>query len=309
MENPTTGRAAAPLPSRLNKAPWLPLALTVTVWGGNVVVARSAAGQVSPFALVTFRWLVVCALVLLFARAAVTPAIRQLRPHWPYVAAMGAAGFSISNVLFFGGAKYTTGLNIAIVSAVIPVLVIIGARLVFGTRISGRQMIGVGLTIVGILVVATQGDLTAIGALRFNIGDLIELAGTIFYAGFTVALRKKPTISAFAFFIGIALSAFVSSLPGLTYEIIAGSFAWPTLHGWAAVLYVAIFTSLVGQMSWIKAVELIGPSRAGVFQNLVPVIGAGLSVLLLGETLHAYHAISMALVLAGIFVSERMGRA
>ena len=268
-------------------------------------MARAAVGEVSPFALVTLRWLVVCALVLVFARGAAFSALKRLRAHWLYVAPMGAMGFTVSNVLFFGGARYTTGLNIAIVSAVIPVLVILGARVAYGSKIGGRRMTGVALTIVGILVVATEGDLSAIGALRFNVGDLIEFVSSIFYAGYTVALRRKPDISAFAFFLGIALSAFAVSIPGLAYEVAAGTVAWPKPAGWLAILYVAVFTSLVGQLSWIKAVAMIGPSRAGVFQNLVPIIGAGLAVLLLGETFHAYHAVSMAMVLVGIWVSER----
>lgn len=282
--------------------------LTVTVWGGNVVVARGAVNDVSPFALVTLRWLVVCVLLMIFARRRVLDAMTQLRPHWGYVAPMGMVGFTVSNVLFFGGAKYTTGLNIAIVSAVIPVLVIVGASLAYGTRIGGRRLVGVVMTILGILIVATRGDLMAVGSMSFNGGDLIELLGSIAYAAFTVALRRKPPISAFAFFIGIAMSAASVSLLGLFGEIAMGAVIWPTMRGWLSILYVAVFTSIVGQVFWIKAVEQIGPSRAGVFQNIVPIIGATLSVLLLGETFHAYHGLSLALVLAGIFVSERMGR-
>jgi drug/metabolite transporter (DMT)-like permease len=297
-----------PLPSRLVQTPWLLLAVTVTVWGANVVVARASATEVSAFALVTLRWLVVCLLIAAYERGRVVIALRQLRPHWLYVIPMGAAGFTGSNGMLFAGAKYTTGLNIAIVTAVIPVLVILGVRLVYGSRIGGRRMIGVVMTIVGILIVATQGDLTAIGALRFNFGDLIEFGGALFYAGYTVALRRKPPIPAMAFFIGIALSAFAVSLPALAVEVATGAIIWPGYGGWAAIFYVAVFTSIIGQLSWIKAIERIGPSRAGVFQNLVPIIGASLSVLVLGETFHWYHALSLALVLAGIFISERMGK-
>ena len=67
---------------------------------------------------------------------------------------------------------------------------------------------------------------------------------------------------------------------------------------------MAIFTSIVGQVFWIRGVEMIGPSRAGVFQNLVPVIGALLSVVLLRETFHWFHAASLGLVITGLFISE-----
>ena len=87
-----------------------------------------------------------------------------------------------------------------------------------------------------------------------------------------------------------------------------GGFVAPGWRGLAVLFYVSVFTSLVGHVCWIRAVAAIGPSRAGVFQNLVPVVGAMLAVLLLHETFEWFHAVSLALVLGGIYISERLGR-
>ncbi len=302
-----TGRPA-PLPSRLVATPWLALILSVTVWGGNIVVARLAVGQVSPMALVALRWLVVCALAMAWSGPEVFLALRRLGPHWRYLGAMGATGFTASNAMLFWGANYTSGLNIAIVTAIVPALVVAGASVFYRARLTAPRAVGVAMTIIGVLLVATQGDLGAMGAMRFNVGDLIELIGVVCYAGFTLALRHKPDMPSFAFFIGLAIAAFASSLPAMGYEIVSGAIIWPTFQGWGTIVYVAVFTSIIGHTGWIKTVGAIGPSRAGVFQNLVPIIGAGLSVLLLGETFHWYHGASLGLVLGGIFVSERLGR-
>jgi drug/metabolite transporter (DMT)-like permease len=80
---------------------------------------------------------------------------------------------------------------------------------------------------------------------------------------------------------------------------------WPTPRGWLIVLYVGLFPSFVSQVLFMRAVELIGPGRAGLFVNLVPIFGALLAVLILGEVFAAYHAMGLALVLGGIWLAER----
>jgi drug/metabolite transporter (DMT)-like permease len=74
------------------------------------------------------------------------------------------------------------------------------------------------------------------------------------------------------------------------------------------LIYIAIFTSLLGQIFFMRAVELVGPGRAANFHNLTPIFGAILSVLILGERLDFYHAAALALVLGGIWLCEKWGR-
>ena len=295
------------LPSRIARNPWLLLVLSSLVWGGNVVAARLAAGEISPMVLVGVRWAIVTVMLLIFARKQALAALSALRPHWPYVLVMGVTGFTTSNALLYEGARFTSGINVAIIQGVLPVLVLAGARVVFGTRAGWIRIVGVSLTLLGILLMATEGDPSRILGLVFNKGDLYTLLGAVVYAGFTLALRKRPALPAFAFFVGLALAAFVSSLPAMAVEIALDAAVWPGWRGVLVLFYVAIFTSIVGQVFWIRGVEMIGPGRAGVFQNLVPVIGAILSVVLLRETFHWYHAASLGLVISGLFISE-MGR-
>ncbi|MCC7346493.1 MAG: DMT family transporter, partial [Variibacter sp.] len=75
--------------------------------------------------------------------------------------------------------------------------------------------------------------------------------------------------------------------------------------GWAALVFVGLFPSLIAQRAYMRGVELIGPGRAGLFVNLVPVFGSFLSVAVLGEAFGAHHALGLALVLGGILLAER----
>jgi drug/metabolite transporter (DMT)-like permease len=131
------------------------------------------------------------------------------------------------------------------------------------------------------------------------------LAGCALYAGYTVALRDRPQMPALVFFTAMAAAACLSSLPFFAVEFAMGQAYWPTLTGWLILLFVALGPSLTSQVFFMRGVELIGPGRAGLFSNLVPLFGALFAVLLLGEEFHLYHAAAMALGLGGVWLSER----
>ena len=296
-----------PLPSRIMRNPWLLLTFSSLVWGGNVVAARWAVGEISPMVLVGLRWIVVSALIAGFMGARLGPVLASLRPHWAYLLPMGVLGFTLSNAMLYEGARFTSGVNVAIIQGVLPVLVLAGARIVHGVRAGLVRWVGVVITMAGIVLIATEGEPARILDLQINKGDALVFLGAAIYAAFTLALRKRPPLSAMALFLGVAIAALVSSAPAMMVEAMLGGAIWPGWRGLMVLLYVAVFTSIVGQICWIRAVEIIGPGRAGVFQNLVPVVGAILSVLLLREPFHWHHAASLALVLSGLFISE-MGK-
>ena len=293
-----------PLPSRIMRNPWLLLTFSSLVWGGNVVAARFAVGEISPMALVGLRWIVVSAIIAFFARGRLRATLAQLKPHWAYLLPMGVLGFTLSNAMLYEGARFTSGLNVSIIQGVLPVLVLAGARVIYGVRAGLVRWIGVTITMAGIVLIATEGEPARILELQINKGDGLVFLGAAIYAAFTLALRKRPPMTAMAFFIGVAVAALASSVPAMVGEAMLGAAIWPGWRGLLVLLYVAIFTSIIGQVCWIRAVEIIGPARAGVFQNLVPVVGALLSVLLLREAFPWHHAASLVLVLSGLFISE-----
>jgi drug/metabolite transporter (DMT)-like permease len=139
----------------------------------------------------------------------------------------------------------------------------------------------------------------------FLIGDVFMLIACASYAVYTLALRDRPKVSGFVFFSVLALAALMISLPLLAWEIAAGEVIWPDLRGFAFLLFVTLFPSLLSQIFFMRGVELIGPSRAGLFVNLVPVFGAFLGVAILGEPFRWYHAVGLVLVLGGIWLAER----
>jgi drug/metabolite transporter (DMT)-like permease len=289
-------------------SPTLLLSLTALMFAGHSVVGRLAVGEISPMTLTCARWALALVPLSLAARGNFRRDAAVLRPRWMFVVAMGALGFTAFNALFYSAAHRTSALNLSIIQGAIPAFVLIGARLLFGAKVRKWQAFGAFLTMVGVAAIASQGDIARLLALAFNGGDLMMMLACVFYAGYTVGLRNRPAVSGLGFLAAMAGVAFVTSIPLLGLEIASGGFIAPTFRGLGVLLYAAFLPSLLAQIFYMRGVELIGPGRAGVFVNLVPVFGALLAVLLLGEAFALYHAIALALVVAGIAIAERSAR-
>ncbi len=292
----------------LNSSAVTLLALTSAMWGANGVVSRAAVGEVSPMVMVTLRWLVVCALLLPALRRPLAQAMPIFRARKSYFVAMALVGYTGFNVLFYLAGSRTSAVNIVLLQGMIPASVLAVGAIFKGLAARPLQIAGMVLSFCGAGLIATRGELAGLKTLAFNSGDLMLLAACLMYGFYTVFLRDRPPLAPLVFFAGMALVAFAESLPFLVWEIQSGGFFWPSAKGWALVVFVALCPSLIAQIFFMRAVELIGPGRAGIFTNLTPLFGALFAVLLLGEPFHLYHAGAMILGLAGIALAESSGR-
>jgi drug/metabolite transporter (DMT)-like permease len=284
------------------------LVLVAAMWGGNGVVSRAAVGEIPPLTLVTLRWLVVCVLLFPVLHGQVRAALPVLRAHRIYLLLMALCGYTGFNVLFYLAGSRTSGVNIVLLQGVIPAAVLAGAALFKNLPARPLQIAGMALSFSGAGLIAAKGDIFSLAALSFNSGDLMMIVACVLYAGYAVALRDRPPLAPLVFFSGMAIAAFFESLPFFAAEILSGNFFWPTAKGWLFVLYVALCPSLISQIFFMRAVELIGPGRAGIFTNLTPLFGALFAVSLLGEPFHAYHAGAMIVGLSGIALAEWSSR-
>jgi len=286
---------------------WIMLLLTALFWAGNVVASRNAVGELSPMVLVTIRWGMVTLVMIPFAWKSILAEAALIRQHWIKIALMASFGFTGYQAFYFTAAQYTTGMHLAILQGVAPAFIFAGARIFYGTPIGFVRGIGLLLTMLGVVTVATHGEPLHILAMDLNVGDLSMIGAAVLYAGYTVALRNRPAISAFAFFTALSVFATIASLPLLAWEISDHAAQWPTLRGWIVIAYIVIFPSLLAQIFFIRGVAVIGPGRAGLFYNLVPVLGAIMATTMLGEPFAGYHAAGLALSLGGVALAEFFG--
>ncbi|MDB5525836.1 MAG: hypothetical protein JWM58_3599 [Rhizobium sp.] len=281
------------------------LLLTTLGWAGNAVIGKFSVGHIGPFTLSASRWSLALVLIVAISIPQVRKDWPEVRKHWPLMLAFGAAGFAGFNALLYTAVKYTSAINCVIEQAGIPGIIFIANFALFRTRVSTAQIIGFTLTLLGVGLTATNGSLSSIGGIHLNFGDGLMVIAAILYAGYTVALRWKPAVHWKTLMAASALGAMLACLPLLASEVTTGNFIAPDTIGWVAILYTGTIPSLMSQILYVKGVELIGPNRAGLFINAVPIFGILLSVVFLGEPLHNFHLMAMAMVLAGIAIAER----
>jgi drug/metabolite transporter (DMT)-like permease len=288
--------------------PYLILSITALFWAGNAVAGKFAVGHVSPFMLTTLRWLLALAFLLPFAMAPLRRDWPIIRRNLPYLAFCGAVGFTLFNNLLYLALNYTTAINAAIVQASMPLVVFALNFAIFHIRSTALQIVGFVLTLLGVALTATHGNLFNLAQTQINIGDLFMLIATFAYGVYSVALARRPQMHWMSFIAVPALVALLTSIPFTLWEASAGRLLLPDAQGWSVAFYTAIFPAILSQIFWVRGLEIIGSNRGGVFINLVPIFAAGLAVVLLGEQFHLYHAIALVLVIAGVWMSQHRKR-
>src|ERR1700721_2883417 len=284
--------------------PILLLVLTTLIWAAHSLVGRLAVGQIGPMTLTCLRWGVALIPILITARPSLRQDWRALRARWVYLAVMGACGYTAFNALFYVAAHHTSALNLSIIQGAIPALVLLGARLFLGVRFTALQALGALVTMIGVAVIPTQGDPARLAALAFNIGDVMMVVAVVLYAGYTIGLRQRPHVSQVSMLAAMAVAAYITSIPLMIWELMSGGFIWPTTVGLLALALAALGPAFLAQLTYMRGVELIGPGRAGVFVNLVPIFGAMMAVRLLGAPFALYHVPALSLVVGGIAIAQ-----
>jgi Predicted permease, DMT superfamily len=264
-------------------------------------------GHVSPFALAFIRWVVAVAVMLPFAWPQIRESWPAIRRHWKIIAWLGAWGTGLHNVFAYLGLHYTTATNGVILNSAIPIMIIVLGWAIYRDTITRVQAVGVGVSLVGILAIITRGDLSVLAQLELNKGDLIVLTGMVFWAAYTVFLRMKPEeLPGLAMLACCGMVGVMLLLPLFVVEMTLFDgrveFTAATI---AAMLYVGIFPSFVGYVFWNRGVAEVGSNIAGIFVHLMPVFGALLAWMFLGERIQLFHIVGIALILAGITLTTR----
>ena len=300
-----------PPPAQSSQGPFsnatLLLTLTTLFWGGNAVAGKFAVGEVSPLLLTALRWLIAVSILTLLARRHLVRDWPVIRQNLRYLFLLGAFGYAVFNAALYTSLKYTTAINVTILQAAMPMMIFALNFLAFRTHIHWAQALGYAVTLVGVLLIASNGDITLLADLALNRGDVIILIGIFIYACYSVALHSRPSIHWLSFLTVLVAAAAATSLAIASIEIIDGSVIWPTsVTAWSVILYTVIFPSLFSQALFARGVELIGSNRAGLFMNLVPIFGSILAVLLLGEAFQVYHGVALMLVIGGITIAQKL---
>ena len=292
-------------------SPYLLLTLTAFFWSLNWVVGRAMAGHVTPLALAFVRWVIAVACMLPFCRDEIRAQWPAIRAHWKPIFLLAFWGTGFYNAFAYYGLQYTTATNGVILNSTVPVMIILMGWLVYRDTITRGQALGVAISLAGVLVILTRGDPGVLLRLTINRGDLVVLVGMGFWAAHTVYLRHRPPgLSGLALLTCCAVAGLAILAPLVAIEMLwlGGRFeVTPATVG--AMLFLGVFPSFVGYVFWNRGVAEAGANVAGIFMHLMPIFGALLAWLFLGERIQLFHLVGIALILGGIVLTTRGRRA
>ena len=284
--------------------PYFLLILTTLFWSGNFVLSRGMHADIPPFSLSFWRWAVALLILLSFGIRHLWVQRQIALKHFRFITIQGLLGVAAFNSLIYMAIQTTTAINAVLVNSCIPVLIAVFSWILYREMMSPRQWLGVLVSLCGVLLIITRGEMAHLLAMRFNRGDLLVFAAALFWALYSANLKKYPQeLHPFAYLSGIVISGLVRILPFYLMEVYSGKVI--ILNGAAVVtiLYVAIFASILAFIFWNAAVRRIGANKAGPFIHLMPVFSTILAVFFLGETLHMYHLLGILLIFSGILLT------
>ena len=294
---------------RFHASPYLLLSLTPLFWACNWVIGRALHHDIPPMGMTFFRWLFAIAILAPFALTHVRRDLPLVRRHWPILLALGAIGIGTHNALAYLGLNFTTATNGVILNSFIPVMIVAIAWVFLREKLTPVQIAGVVISLGGVLAILSQGSLATLAAFRLNAGDLFVILSMLMWSVYTVMLRwRPPGLHPLSFLFVLAVIGDLCVLPMWIAEMALGhTIAWSPA-GFAAMLSVALFSSVLAYIFWNRGVEEVGAPVAGLFVHLMPVYGVILAWIFLGESLVAYHVVGIALILAGIAITSRGGQ-
>jgi drug/metabolite transporter (DMT)-like permease len=274
-------------------------------WAGDIVLGRAFSGTIPPFTLVFWRWAIALLIMLPLTYKTVTKDWEEIKRSWGYLSVMSLLGISGFITLLYVGLHTTTSINSALIQTTLPAIVVLLGYFLKGEKTTSIQFTGLAMCLFGAWYVVFQGNWHSAVAMELARGDLLILIATVMYGLYCTLLPKSPNINPFSFLVCITALGVVTLLPFYVWELIRVGAVTITPKVLCGVAYVAVFPSIVAYLCWNKGVALIGPSKTGIFINLVPVFTAVLAIPFLKEPLKLYHLIGMAFIFSGMILFNR----
>ncbi|MDL2314099.1 DMT family transporter [Desulfovibrio sp. OttesenSCG-928-C14] len=274
------------------------------IWSGNFIAGRALADTIPPMTLVVVRSIIAFAVLLPFA-------LPQFKRDWPlirknlgYFSLLTLMGASIPHSCVYIAAHSTQAINLSIIAISTPLFVLLLGRIFYGEVLTGTRLLGLVITIVGILLLLSRGSLEVLRGLKFNPGDLIMMGNSIGFALYTIYLRKMPRgVGMLSFMLAFCALGGLFVVPGMVWELASGQAVHFTPKLITGLLYTSIGCTLLTYIFWNLAVAWLGAAKTSLLYNLIPLFSAVGSILILGEPVLGIHFVSMILIVSGIVLA------
>ncbi len=285
---------------------FLLLALATLFWAGNWVLGRALRDVFEPAALNFWRWLIASIALAPFALPGLRANFAVIRRSAGLLFALSFLGVALFQWMIYEGLKTTTAVNAVLLNSSFPAFMLLCSWAIERERGTRRQVVGMLISLAGILIIMARGEPASLARLSFHSGDALILLAMPVWGVYSVLLKRRPPeLDGVAFLFVISLIGVVLLLPAFALEAYHTPPRWPGAAGVAAALYVGLAASVAAFICWNRGVAIVGANAAGFTLHLLPAFGTLLAMLFLGESFQLFHAAGIATILAGVVVATR----
>jgi len=280
--------------------------LCVLFWSGNFVLGRFIRDDIHPVELAFFRWFFVCIMLLpAFYYVSFSNVIGLIRSHFVTTSVLAILSVTFFNTILYTALQTTTATNALLINSSVPIMILILSALILKNDVSNRQVAGIALSTVGVVFLILKGDFGSVATLNLSHGDFWMLASSLSWALYSVLFKLKPEgYSSAEIFVANMYMGFLYLLPiyfAQGYTLHAEALLLENY--WPYFIYVSLFASILSYIFWNKGIDRMGAAKTGQFTHLMPLFGAILAYVFLGETLKFFHIVGALLIGAGIYTS------
>ena len=293
--------------SNKNNLAYILLVLTTLFWSGNFIVGKAASFyEIPPFSLNFYRWLFAGLILLPFTYQEIVSKKQYIFDNIGFFIVLGITSITIFNSTVYYSLYYMQVISGVLMISTIPVWIMFISSILGIENTNKFQIIGVILSLLGVLFIVTKSDLEIIKNLAFNRGDLIMAIGMFAWALYSALLKKKKyEISQITLLEVVIISGLLFLVPIYILEMNLGNQIKIGKPFILTLSYVVIFPGLASFFFWIKGIGIIGANRAGVFLHLMPVFGSIMAIIFFDEKFMFYHLLGAIFIIAGITLSNK----
>ena len=283
------------------------LILCTAFWSGNFIVGKVATFfEIPPVTLNFYRWLFAWALLAPFTLKEAFNHIDIIKKNIIAIMIMAVTSISIFNSVVYYALNYTQALNGVLMISTIPVLIIFISSIFKTEKANIYQIVGVGTSLLGVIIIITKMDLQRLIHLQLNKGDLWMLVAMLSWAIYSIIIKeKKINLRPFVLLQVLITFGIIFLFPVYLLELMSGKHLPINIPVLLTITYVVLFAGIGAYILWNGAVMIIGANRAGTFLHLMPVFSSIMAITLLGESFAMFHIVGALFIISGIFLSSR----
>jgi drug/metabolite transporter (DMT)-like permease len=290
---------------------YVKLVLTAVFWGGTFIAGRHVSQHLGPFTIAFLRFAMASALLLALTARKEGRLPRLHRTQIVPIVLLGMTGIFAYNVMFFKGLKLIEAGRAALIIATCPAFIAAASAMLFKERLGRGALAGIPLSVLGAVVVISRGDPREIVAGGVGWGELFILTCVASWVAYSLigkaVMRRLSPLASVSY--SAAVGAAALAVPAALLEGLGPNLGPASLLDWAAIAYLAVFGTVLGFVWFYEGVKLIGPTRAGLFINIVPISAVVLAFLILGEPITWSLAAGTILVLSGVYLTNKKSMA